>query len=116
LSGAYGERIALIRKHFAPGVAAVYAIPRLGDDGVLEWWTSQQGMVKPYAALSGDAQQALLRAYDAHLATLDGLIEAMRARGLADQAGQIQALRTAPVLEHLYEVDGRLLVRMHDAP
>ncbi|WP_157809315.1 hypothetical protein [Achromobacter ruhlandii] len=116
LSGAYGERIALIRKHFAPGVAAVYAIPRLGDDGVLEWWTSQQGMVKPYAALSGDAQQALLRAYDAHLATLDGLIEAMRARGLADQAGQIQALRTAPVMEHLYEVDGRLLVRMHDAP
>ncbi|OMG83655.1 hypothetical protein [Achromobacter xylosoxidans] len=116
LSGAYGERIALIRKHFAPGVAAVYAIPRLGDDGVLEWWTSQQGMVKPYAALNGDAQQALLRAYDAHLATLDGLIEAMRARGLTDQAGQILALRTAPVLEHLYDVDGRLLVRMHDAP
>ena len=64
--------------------------PQLGADGVLEWWTSQQGMVTSYAALSADAQQALLRAYDAHLATLDGLIEAMRARGLAEQAGQIE--------------------------
>ena len=95
LSSAYGQRIALIRKHFPPGVAAVYATPQLGADGVLEWWTSQQGMVTSYAALSADAQQALLRAYDAHLATLDGLIEAMRARGLAEQAGQIEAAHAA---------------------
>ena len=116
LSSAYGQRIALIRKHFPPGVAAVYATPQLGADGVLEWWTSQQGMVTSYAALSADAQQALLRAYDAHLATLDGLIEAMRARGLAEQAGQIEALRTPPALDRLYSVDGRLLVRLQQDP
>lgn len=98
------------------GVAAVYATPQLGADGVLEWWTSQQGMVTSYAALSADAQQALLRAYDAHLATLDGLIEAMRARGLAERAGQIEALRTPPALDRLYSVDGRLLVRLQQDP
>lgn len=116
LSDAYGQRIALIRKHFAPGVAAVYAIPQLSADGVLEWWTSQQGMVTPYAALNNDAQQALLRAYDAHLATLDGLVEAMRARGMTEQAGQIQALRIPPALDKLYSVDGRPLVRLQDDP
>ena len=89
LSSAYGQRIALIRKHFRRGCRGIRH-PQLGADGVLEWWTSQQGMVTSYAALSADAQQALLRAYDAHLATLDGLIEAMRARGLAEQAGQIE--------------------------
>ncbi|WP_233234747.1 hypothetical protein [Bordetella sp. LUAb4] len=116
LDRAYGRPIALIRKHFSPSVAAVYAMPRLGDDGVLEWWTSQQGMVTPYAGLSKEAQQALLRAYDAHMATLDGLVEAMRARALDEQAGQMQALRTAPVLDKLYSVDGRLLICLADDP
>lgn len=116
LSGAYGERIALIRKHFAPGVAAAYAIPRIGEDGALEWWTTQQGMVTPYAALNGDAQQALLRAYEAHLATLDGLVEAMRARGMEEQAGRIQALRTPPDTGKLYSADGRLLILLQDEP
>ena len=115
LSSAYGQRIALIRKHFRRGCRGIRH-PQLGADGVLEWWTSQQGMVTSYAALSADAQQALLRAYDAHLATLDGLIEAMRARGLAEQAGQIEALRTPPALDRLYSVDGRLLVRLQQDP
>lgn len=115
LSGTYGELIELIRKHFAPGVAATYAVPRLGADGVLEWWTSQQGAVTQYAALSEDAQQALLRAYDAHVATLGGLAEAMRARGMEHQAQQIEALRVPPDLDKLYGVDGRLLIRLQDA-
>lgn len=116
LAGTYGEPIELIRKHFAPGVAAAYAMPRLGADGVLEWWTSQQGAVTQYAALSADAQQALLRAYDAHVATLGGLAEAMRARGMADHALRIEALRTPPDPDKLYSVDGRLLMRLHEAP
>ncbi len=116
LAGAYGEPIELIRKHFAPGVAAAYAIPRLGADGVLEWWTSQQGAVTQYAALSADAQQALLRAYEAHVATLGGLAEAMRARGMAAQALRIEALRAPPDPDKLYSVDGRLLMRLHEAP
>lgn len=116
LFDAYGRRIELIRKHFAPGVAAAYATPRVGADGVLEWWTFQQGAVTQYAALDEDARHALLAAYDAHIATLGGLAEAMRARGMEDQARQIEALRIPPDPDTLYGVEGRLLIRLQDAP
>ena len=66
LSSAYGQRIALIRKHFPPGLPR-YTPPAAGRGWRARMVDVAAGMVTSYAALSADAQQALLRAYDAHL-------------------------------------------------
>ena len=36
-------KVALIRQHFPPSVANLYAIPRQGSGGVLEWWSELTG-------------------------------------------------------------------------
>ena len=115
LSSAYGQRIALIRKHFPPGLPR-YTPPAAGRGWRARMVDVAAGNGDVLCSLERRRSAALLRAYDAHLATLDGLIEAMRARGLAEQAGQIEALRTPPALDRLYSVDGRLLVRLQQDP
>ncbi|SAI39058.1 membrane protein [Bordetella ansorpii] len=111
------ERVAVLQTHFPPSVAAVYALPRLGQDGVLEWWTTQQGQVRPYSALSEPQQLALLQQYDQHQARLANLAEALASRGLARPGELVHRLRAKAEPANLYSVEGQLLVtRWVDIP
>ena len=79
LSSAYGQRIALIRKHFPPGVAAVYAT-RSWARMACSNGGRRSGNGDVLCSLERRRSAGAAACYDAHLATLDGLIEAMRAR------------------------------------
>lgn len=48
---ALGGKVALIRQHFPPSVANLYAIPRQGSGGVLEWWSELTGQPLRYHEL-----------------------------------------------------------------
>lgn len=109
-SQACDERVAVVQRHFPPSVAAVYAIPRLGDDGVLEWWTNQQGLVRPFATMSEGEQQAMLDSYARHQAQLGNLAEALQEKGLAQAAELVRALQFRADPKSLFSVEGRLLV------
>jgi len=60
--GALEAKIALILKHFPPSVASVYAIPRVGSGGVVEWWSELGGQPTRFHELSEEQRTALLAA------------------------------------------------------
>lgn len=104
------RRVSIIQKHFPPSVADVYAIPRLGEDQRMEWWTRQQGLVRPFSGLSDEEKQALLQAYERHQEQLKGLLGALESRGMTEQFEQVKTLQRPVEPQNLYSVEGRLLV------
>lgn len=110
ISQAYDERVAIIQKHFPPSVAAAYAIPRLGSDNCLEWWTTQQGQVLPFNAITSGQQQALLHAYATHQAQLESLASTLDTRGMQSDANVIRSLISPAKPDALYSVESRLLI------
>ncbi|WP_454691462.1 hypothetical protein [Achromobacter aloeverae] len=104
------ERMAVIERHFPPSVAHAYAIPKLGADGALEWWTTQQGTVVPYAALAEDRQRALMDRHAEHQTQLDSLAQALEANGMKPQAALVRSLATDADPARMYSVEGRLLL------
>lgn len=78
-------RVALIRQHFPPGIAHLYAIPRQGRDGVLEWWSELEGQPHLYATLGREQQAALLKRYEERQAAVSQLADELQRRGQAPQ-------------------------------
>lgn len=106
----YAHKVRVITTYFPPSLAATYAQPILASDGVLEWWTTSQGLVRPYAELSHAEQSSLLEAWQAQQATLVRLQEDLAAKGLQTEAAHIGDLIAQPQTKHLFSVEGQLLI------
>lgn len=109
-AAALEQRVATIRKHFPPSIAHLYAIPRQGRDGVLEWWSELEGQPQPYAALGKDQQAALLQRFGERQAAVGQLASELHQRGQPEVAQALQNLIGSPDLNNLYSVNGEPLI------
>lgn len=109
-ASALEQRVALIRQHFPPGIAHLYAIPRQGRDGVLEWWSELEGQPHLYATLDREQQAALLRRYQERQAAVGQLADELHKRGQAPAAEALRTLIGHPDLANLYSINGEPLV------
>lgn len=104
--GALEAKIALILKHFPPSVASVYAIPRIGSGGVVEWWSELGGQPTRFHELSEEQRTALLARYHQRQASLGLLVDELGARGQTEQAASLRGLIGSPDLNNLYSING----------
>lgn len=109
-AAALEQRVALIRQHFPPAIAHLYAIPRQGRDGVLEWWSPLEGQPHVYAELGRDQQAALLQRYEERQAAVGQLANELQQRGQTQAAGALRSLIAPPDLGNLYSINGEPLV------
>ena len=110
-------KIALIHKHFPPIIASLYARPRLGSDGVLEWWSELGGQPQPYHALKDIQHAPLLEKYAQRQAALGQLADELQRQGDTDSAQQLRTLIGPPDLDNLYSLNGDpLVVRWGEPP
>lgn len=112
----YDHKVRIIKTYFPPSLAATYAQPILANDGVLEWWTTAEGLTRPYSQLSHAEQSALLEVWQEQQDTLRRLQSNLVAKGLHTEAAHIGDLIAEPHTEHLYSVEGRLLITRWQAP
>lgn len=103
-------KVALIRQHFPPSVANLYAIPRQGSGGVLEWWSELTGQPLRYNDLKPAEQQALLDKYRQRQESVSHLADTLQARGQASEAQELRSLVGSPDLNNLYSLNGAPLV------
>lgn len=104
------QTVALIRQHFPPTIAHLYAIPRHARDGVLEWWSELEGQPHLYASLERQQQAELLRRYEERQAAVKQLAHELERRGQAAAAQALNKLVGAPDLNNLYSINGEPLV------
>ncbi|MBK4993690.1 VWA domain-containing protein [Pseudomonas sp. S37] len=109
-ASALEQRVALIRQHFPPGIAHLYATPRQGRDGVLEWWSELEGQPNLYATLGREQQAALLKRYEERQAAVGQLADELQRRGQAPAAEALRTLVGPPDLANLYSINGEPLV------
>lgn len=109
-AAALEQRVALIRQHFPPAIAHLYAIPRQGRDGVLEWWSPLEGQPHVYAELGRDQQAALLQRYEERQAAVGQLANELQQRGQSQAAGALRSLIAPPDLGNLYSINNEPLV------
>lgn len=109
-ASALEQRVALIRQHFPPGIAHLYAIPRQGRDGVLEWWSELEGQPNLYATLGREQQAALLKRYEERQAAVGQLADELQRRGQGPAAAALRTLVGPPDLANLYSINGEPLV------
>ena len=103
-------KVALIRQHFPPSVANLYATPRQGNGGVLEWWSELTGQPLRYHDLKPAEQQALLDKYRQRQESVSHLADALQARGQGNEAQALRSLIGSPDLDNLYSLNGAPLV------
>ncbi|HEY0288373.1 MAG TPA: hypothetical protein VGC62_15390 [Pseudomonas sp.] len=103
-------KVEIIRKHFPPNIASLYAIPREGSGGVLEWWTDLGGQATPFSTLSEDQQRQLLDTYHRRQQSLEQLADELQNRGQPDAASELRSLIGEPEPEQLYSLNGEPLV------
>ncbi|TDF79855.1 VWA domain-containing protein [Pseudomonas sp. H9] len=104
------QTVALIRQHFPPSIAQLYAIPRQGRDGVLEWWSTLEGQPHLYASLERDQQAQLLQRYEERQAAVQQLAQELDRRGQPAAAQALNKLIGSPDLNNLYSINGEPLV------
>ncbi|MHC2146632.1 VWA domain-containing protein [Pseudomonas sp. 210_17 TE3656] len=104
------QTVGLIRQHFPPSIAHLYAIPRQGRDGVLEWWSALEGQPHLYASLDHEQQAQLLKRYDERQAAVQQLAQELDRRGQAGAAQALSKLINAADLNNLYSINGEPLV------
>lgn len=111
------QTVALIRQHFPPSIAHLYAIPRQGRDGVLEWWSELAGQPHLFATLDRDRQAALLERYDQRQAAVEQLAQELERRGQASASTALRTLIGPPDLNNLYSInDEPLVIRWGQLP
>ena len=103
-------KVALIRKHFPPSVASLYATPRKGSGDVLEWWSELSGQPLRYHDLKPDEQQTLLNKYQQRLESVSNLADALEARSQNSEARALRSLVGDPDLDNLYSLNGAPLI------
>lgn len=104
------ETVAVIRQHFPPSIAHLYAIRRQGRDGVLEWWSELAGQPHLYTSLDRQQQATLLQLYEERQAAVAQLAQELARRGQAGSAAALNSLVGPPDLNNLYSVNGEPLV------
>ena len=107
---ALDAKVELIRRHFPPSVASLYAVPRTGEDGKLQWWSELAGQPHPYAELNADQQRRLLEKYQQRQHAIGHLANELQSRGQDDTATRLRSLIGAPDLANLYSLNDEPLV------
>jgi len=107
---ALDAKVELIRRHFPPSVASLYAVPRTGEDGKLQWWSELAGQPHPYAELNADQQRRLLEKYQHRQHAIGHLANELQSRGQDDTAASLRSLIGAPDLANLYSLNDEPLV------
>lgn len=111
---ALDARLEIIRRHTASNVARLYAIPRVGSGGVLEWWTELGGQAVAFSALDQDQQRLLLHTYQQRQQALEQAAHELHSLGEPGTAASLQSLVGEPLPEHLYSFNGEpLVIRWH---
>lgn len=111
------QTVALIRQHFPPSIAHLYAIPRQGGDGVLEWWSELAGQPHLFATLDRDRQAALLERYNQRQTAVEQLAQELERRGQANASTALRTLIGPPDLNNLYSInDEPLVIRWGQLP
>ncbi|WP_136473952.1 VWA domain-containing protein [Pseudomonas sp. DG56-2] len=109
-AAALEQTVALIRQHFPPSIAHLYAIPRQARDGVLEWWSELEGQPHLYTSLERQQQAELLRRYEERQAAVKQLAHELERRGQTAAAQALTKLVGEPDLNNLYSINGEPLV------
>lgn len=105
------HRQALIHRHCPPSIGYLFATPREGRNGGLEWWSELPGQPRRLDELAASEQAALEARLSQRLAALGGLIAELGRRG-DPAAVELRQLPTAAAPETLYSVGGEpLLIR-----
>lgn len=104
-----GRQQVLIHRHCPPSIGNLFATPREGRDGCLEWWSELPGQPRPFAVLSASEQARLKERLTQRLAALGSLIDALERRG-DSAASALQALPTHPTEENLFSVGNEPVV------
>lgn len=100
------ERYALLEQHCSTLITDVYAMPRMGRDDVVEWWSKRGGQPVPYAQLDTSRQSALLETYRQRLADVKQTADGLSARGDTQAAADLQKfLVDKPDFSTLYSID-----------
>lgn len=115
-TSAQQSKVALIQKHLPPVAASLFAIPRTGADGIVEWWTELGGQPTPYADLDKDSQRRLLQTFQQRQDAIRQLADELRKRDQPDTAHQLESLTGEPIPGDLYSLNGEPLVIRWDTP
>lgn len=107
---ALDAKVELIRRHFPPSIASLYAVPRTGDDGSLQWWSGMGGQPQLYTELNADQQRRLLDKYEQRQHAIGNLADELQRRGLEHDAGRLRSLIGPPDLANLYSLNDEPLV------
>jgi len=95
---ALDAKVELIRRHFPPSVASLYAVPRTGEDGKLQWWSELAGQPHPYTELNADQQRRLLEKYQQRQHAIGHLANELQSRGQDDTAASLPPPPPAPAI------------------
>lgn len=105
-------KVELIRKHFPPSLASLYALPKEGVDRLLEWWSPLGGQPIPYHQLQPAQQSLLLQKFAQRQQSLQLLIAELERREQPERAQTLRSLLGDPELNNLYSInDDPVLVR-----
>ena len=105
-------KVSLVRQHFPPSIASLYALPRLGSDGVLEWWSELGGQPLRYHDLKPDDQERLKAKLAQQQNSVAHLADTLKERGEESSALTLRYLVSNPDLSNLFSLNGvPLLVR-----
>lgn len=107
---ALDAKVELIRRHFPPSIASLYAVPRTGEDGSLQWWSGLGGQPHLYAELSNDQQGRLLEKYQQRQHAIGNLAGELQRRGMEQDAERLRSLIGPPDLANLYSLNDEPLV------
>lgn len=113
---------ATLRRQMGPEVAAMLAIPQIGESGEnVDWYAPEGGLVVPWSAAAPDEREAMRLALQgareklaAHAETLGRQLEARPAGNVADDfevyARLLPHVLRIPDESHIYSVDGKPVV------
>lgn len=106
------EGVALLQRHFPPSIASLFAIPRNGHDGNLQWWSELGGQPRPFAELNSQAQSQLLERLQQRQAAIEKLAAALQSGGQPQEAERLRFLLGTADTSNLYSLnDEPVLVR-----
>lgn len=104
-SGLPARRQALIHRHCPPSIGHLFATPREGRDGCLEWWSELHGQPQRREALSSAEQFQLDERLTQRLAALGNLIDELERRD-SPAAAELRGLPSQPAEDTIYSVGG----------
>lgn len=111
------DGVALLQRHFPPSIASLFAIPRNGSDGNLQWWTELGGQPQPFADLNSQAQSQLLEKLQQRQAAIKKLAAALQSGGQAQEAEHLRFLLGTVDTSNLYSLNNEpVLVRWRLPP